>query len=111
MRLDHLAVRVLEQVGARAVQDAGPAGGHRGGMLPGLDPLARRLDADHPHLGIVEERVEQAHGVRAAADAGDQRVRQAALLGHDLLARLLADHRLEVAHHGGIGMRAGDACR
>ena len=53
--------------------------------------------------------MEQAHRVRAAADAGDQRVRQAALLGHDLRAHLVADHRLEVAHHGRIGMRPGDA--
>ena len=53
--------------------------------------------------------MEQAHGVGAAADRRDQRVRQAAVLGlGELLARLIADDRLEVAHHGGIGMRAGD---
>jgi hypothetical protein len=56
---------------------------------------------------VVEERVEQADGVRAAADAGDQRVGQAALHFQDLLARLAADHRLEVAHHFRIGVRAG----
>ena len=50
--------------------------------------------------------MEQAHGVRAAADAGDQRVGQAALGLHHLLARLVADDALEVAHHRRIGMRA-----
>ena len=51
--------------------------------------------------------MEQADGVGAAADAGDERVGQAALGLEDLLARLAADHRLEVAHHRRIGMRAG----
>ena len=52
--------------------------------------------------------MEQAHGVRAAADAGDQRIRQPAFKSQYLLARLVADHALEIAHHHRIGMRAGD---
>ena len=51
--------------------------------------------------------MEQADGVGPAADAGDQRVRQPALHCHDLLARLPADHRLEVADQLRIGVRAG----
>ena len=49
--------------------------------------------------------MEQADGVRAAADAGDERIRQPALGLLHLLARLVADHALEVAHHRRIGMR------
>ena len=45
-------------------------------MLAGLDAVPGRLDPDHAHLGLVEERMEQADRVGAAADAGDQRVRQ-----------------------------------
>ncbi len=52
--------------------------------------------------------MEQADGVGAAADAGDERVRQAAFGLQHLLAGLAADHRLEVAHHGRIGVRARD---
>ena len=52
--------------------------------------------------------MEQAHGIGAAADAGDQRIRQAAFGVLHLLARLAADDALEIAHHGGIRMRAGD---
>ena len=55
---------------------------------------------------IVEERVEDADGVAAAADAGDDRVGQPAGLLQDLRARLAADHRLELAHHQRIRMRA-----
>ncbi len=50
--------------------------------------------------------MEEAHGVRAAADAGDQHVGQPALGLLHLLARFLADDRLEVAHHRRIGVRA-----
>ena len=76
-------------------------------MLSGLETVAGRLDADDAHLRVVQEGVEQAHGVGAAADAGDQAVGHAALGLDHLLARLVSDHRLEVAHHGGIGMGPG----
>src|SRR3546814_2803081 len=49
------------------------------GVLARRDAVPGRLDADDPHLGVVEEGVEQAHRVRAAADAGDQRIRQPVL--------------------------------
>ena len=51
--------------------------------------------------------MEQADGVRAAADAGKERIRQTAFRRQHLLARLLADHALEIAHHRRIGMRPG----
>ena len=57
---------------------------------------------------IVEERVEQPHRVGAAADAGHRHVRQPALGFLHLLLGFFADHRLEVAHHHRIRMRAGD---
>ncbi len=106
MRLGDLAFLVLQQIGAVAVQHAGAAAGQRRGMLAGLDALAARLDADDAHALVVEEGMEQAHGVRAAADAGHQGVGQAPFHLHDLLAHLIADHALEVAHHRRIGMGA-----
>ncbi len=51
--------------------------------------------------------MEEADRIRAAADAGDERIGKAALALHHLRARLLADDRLEVAHHRGIGMGTG----
>ena len=51
--------------------------------------------------------MEQADGVGAAADSGDDGVGQPAFLFEDLRARLDADHRLEVAHQFRVGMRPG----
>ena len=50
--------------------------------------------------------MEQADGVRAAADAGDHGIRQAAGALQDLRARLAADDGLQLAHQVRIGMRA-----
>ena len=50
--------------------------------------------------------MKSADGVGAAAYAGDHRIRQAAFARQHLRARLVADDALELAHHGGIGMRA-----
>jgi hypothetical protein len=63
--------------------------------------VAGRLDAVDLDRGIVEEGMEQADGVRAAADAGDSESGRRPSGRQHLLAHFLADHRLEVAHHRG----------
>lgn len=65
--------------------------------------MTRRLDTQHRDIGIVKEGVKQTDRVRPAADRGDQQVGQATLGLHDLRLGLGADHRLEIAHHLGIG--------
>ena len=52
--------------------------------------------------------MKQAHRIGAAADAGDQGIRQPAFGLLHLHPRLVADHRLEVAHHHRIRVRTGD---
>src|SRR5260370_369953 len=71
VRRGDLAVVVLQQVAHAAVQHADPPRGHRGAVTAGRDPLAARLDADDPHAAVVDERVEEPNGVRAAAHAPD----------------------------------------
>ena len=66
---------------------------------------ARRLDADEPDVRVVDEAVEHPDRVRAAADAGDADLWEPTLDGEDLLAGLVADHALEVAHE--LGVRRG----
>jgi hypothetical protein len=54
--------------------------------------VAGRLHTDQAHALVVEEGVEQADGVGAAADAGDHGVGQPALALEQLRACLAADH-------------------
>ncbi len=88
MRVLDLAVGVGEQGRARAVQDSRAAGDEA--------RRSRRLHADEPHVGVVDEAGEQADRVRAAADAGNDCVRQPSLGGEKLLARLVPDHCLQL---------------
>ena len=71
-------------------------------------PVARRLDAVELHAGVGDEGVEQAHRVRAAADAGDGGVGQPPLRLQDLRARLAADDGLQLAHQRRVRVRPGD---
>src|SRR3954471_11045646 len=77
-------------------------------MQAARQPVARSFHAIDLDLGIVQERMEQAHRVRAAADAGDERIGQTSCRRQHLLARFVSDHRLKVAHHHRIGVRPGD---
>ena len=70
-----------------------------------IEAFPGRLDADQPHV-VLEEIGEQADRVGPAADAGDNRIRQAANLLDDLRPRFAADDPLEFAHHGRERMRA-----
>ena len=82
VRLEDLPVVVGQDVGARAVQDADAAPVSVAACCPVSIPSPGRLDADERDAGVGEERVEHAHRVRAAADAGDHRVGQPPFEAH-----------------------------
>mmetsp|Transcript_21583 Transcript_21583/g.35860 ORF Transcript_21583/g.35860 Transcript_21583/m.35860 type:complete len:502 (-) Transcript_21583:691-2196(-) len=99
VRLRDLPVLVLQQVRAGPVQHPGLPLGQGGGGLAAR-ALAPGLDAHDLHVLVLQEGVEHADGVAAAAHAGDDVVRQLAGLLDDLAAGLAADDRLEVADDG-----------
>ena len=105
MALLDLPVGIHQKISAIAVQHARPAAGERRRMRL-VEPIARRFDAIDFDLPVIEEGMKQADGVRAAADAGEERIRQPPFRRLHLRARLLADDALEIAHHRRIGMRA-----
>ena len=80
------------------MENAQPSGGDSGGSLGRVHAAARGLAADQPHALILNEVVERADGVRAAAHASQHRVRQAAFPLQHLRPDLPGDHRLEIAH-------------
>ena len=100
-----LPIAVLQHISFGAVQDTWRPAQQCRAMLGTVEAVARRLDANQPHV-IVEEISEQADGVGSTTDAGHHCVRQAADLLDHLRARLTADHALEFAHHGWERMRA-----
>src|SRR5271168_4549402 len=77
-------------------------------MLAAVEAMAGSLDAVTLDLTVIEEWMEQTHGVGAAADTGDERIRQATLGREHLLARFAADDRLKIADHHRVRVRSGD---
>ena len=108
MRTQNLAVFVLHQVAAEAVQYAdGGFAGNRRGVVGGVRAASAGFHADKAHVFFANIRVEQADGVRAAADAGHGNIRLAADGSLHLFFGFVADNTLEIAHHFGIRCGAG----
>ncbi len=94
------------------------AAGEARRVAPRHDRFAAGLDADQPHAGVVDERVEDADGIAAAADAGDDRIGQPPGLRRASGARAsLPDHRSGTRapsadrDAGRAPSRAGSRCR
>src|SRR5262249_41713191 len=104
----HLAELVLEQVSAGAMEDTNRPWAERGGVAAAGYAVASRLDAHEVDVLVEQERIEDAHGVGAAADAGDNRIRQPPGRLEHLTSRLAPDDRLEVAHDHGVRMHTDD---
>ncbi len=101
-----LARVVLEHIRVGALEHARAGGEEPRGVVAENLAAAAGLDPAQGDARVGEEGVEDADGVGAAAHTGDHHVGQAALGGEHLLAGLAADHTLEVAHHGRVGVGA-----
>ena len=77
-------------------------------MFVGVQPQTARFDADAGGLFFFQEVGEDAHGVGAAADAGDDVVGQPILGFEDLGFGFVADDGLKVAHHHRVGVGPRD---
>src|SRR5580692_271089 len=105
MRLAYLAEGILQDQRVAALQYARRPERERCRVVAESRTSASRLDAQQLDFGIVDKRMEQADGIRAAAHASDRDVRQSAGERQHLRARLAADHRLQLAHEIRIGVR------
>src|SRR3546814_13926281 len=101
-----LTSRGLGNVVARAVQPAALPRSDGGRVASGLHAVTAGLEAIDLDVLVVEERGEQPDRVRAATDAGGDRVRQYAVLVEALLAGLVTDAAAEVTDHAGERVRA-----
>ena len=105
MRELDVPVLVLQDERARSLQHAGAPAGEARRVAPAGDLVAAGFDADQTHGAVVDERVEDADRVAAAADARDDRRREHGGELEKLRARLASDHGLEFADHQRIRMR------
>ena len=96
--VEDLPVGIGEHGRARAVENCRPPRAQ-----------ARRtggLDADEPHVLVVEEACEEPDRVRPSADARDDRVREPVVRFEHLLPRFTSDDRLQLTHDARVRRRA-----
>src|ERR1700744_2717433 len=67
--LDNLPIVVLQKIGTIAMKNTGAPSGQAGGMFASLDTMATSFHADKSHRGVIEEGMEQTHGVGATSNA------------------------------------------
>ena len=106
--LSDLAVFILTEIGFHAVEDSQAAGGDGGGILIRIDTVSGGFASHQRNTRLVDEVVEEPHGVAAAADAGDQHVRKLSFGFHKLGFYFLADNALEITDDRGERMRPHD---
>src|SRR5580765_1928504 len=105
MRQLDVPVLILQHVAPRSLEHTAASSCESRRVLPGLNAMTAGLDADQAHRAIVNERIEDAHGVAPAADARDDGVGEPAEGIETLAAGFLADDGLELADHEGVWMR------
>src|SRR5882762_10214371 len=112
MRRGDLAVFVLQNVGIGALENTGARAGEalmRGearGVFAELAAASAGVDADHFHFHVAKKLVEEADGVRTAANTGEKMRGEALLRSEDLFAGFAADDGLKIANHRRVRMRA-----
>src|SRR5580692_1965434 len=106
MRQRYLTVRVLQKIAVGAVQDAGRSAGESCGMRAKLSAAAAGFYSDQTNARVAKKRMEDSDGVTAAADAGENRIRQPVLALQNLAAGFISDDAVKIADHHRIGMRA-----
>src|SRR6266853_4673921 len=104
----NLALFVGEQKSFRPLQDAEAPALKTGGMFSAANAFATSFDSDHLNMSIVQKRMEQADGVAAAADTGDEQIRLPTFAFENLMTRLNANDALKITNHHGVRMRPED---
>src|SRR5512135_1351785 len=103
-----LPVFILQHEGACSVHDAYASPGWitEASSVPArINAVPACFDADQLDGFVVHERTENTDGIGPASHAGDNSVWQPSCIGKHLFPRLAADHRLELADHGRVGVR------
>ena len=94
------ALIVFQYIAIHTVKLPRLAHAQRSGVSPRfIQAFARRFHTNQMHGCILQKRGKYAHGIAAAAYAGDHMLGQLAVALEKLRARFIADNRLKIAHH------------
>lgn len=102
------ALFILQQQALEAVDDAWRTEVHGTGVVACLVGATGWLDSVEGGFAVAEKGGENAHGVAAAADTGEDVIGQLACHFVELLACFDADDALKVAYHHGEGVGSDD---
>src|SRR5207247_7156515 len=97
---------VGEQKSFRPLQNAEAPALKTGGLFSAANAFATSVNTDHSNMSVVQKRMEQANGVAAAADTGDEQIWQTTFAFENLMARLNANDALKIADHHGVRVGA-----
>ena len=98
VRFHRLAVRILQNVGASAVQYTNGTPGDRCCMATGLDTVTARLETVETNLGVVDELGERSDGIRPTTDTCTNGVGKASNPIKALLTGLRRNDPLKLSH-------------
>src|ERR1700722_18635902 len=111
MRVRDLARRVLQQIGIGSLQHPRRTAVKTRGMLAQAFSASASFDANQLYPLVLDELMKDANGIRAPADASDNRGRQLAFGFQNLSAGLAPDDLVKIAHHRGVRMGAEHAAQ
>ena len=80
----YLPLLVLQKITLSAMKNALPACAQRCRMGPVADAMSCGFNANHGNIFVPDEGIKKPHGIAAAADAGQQIIRQAFFLLQEL---------------------------
>ena len=106
-----LPMSILQNIGICSLQYSRQASAKTGCMIAQPSATASCLNPDQPDFFVADKLMEDTNSIRATADAGNYGGGQAAFSFQNLCPCLVADHGMEIAHHGGIRMCAQNASK
>src|SRR5207253_7675332 len=105
MRGRDLSGFVLQHIRKRTLQNAWQSTPEARRVIAQFLSASTRFHSDQLYFLLADEVVKNSNGIRSSANTCDDRCWKFAFSFHYLGARLAANHRMKIPHHGRIRMR------
>src|SRR3954451_3143427 len=97
-------MRILQDIRESPLQHSRQAAAKARSVIAQFIAATAGLNPNQLDALVLDEFMENSNRVGSTAYAGDDRRRQLAFSLQDLCSRFTANHRVKIAHHGGIRM-------